>query len=64
MTKMLDSPSSGVIPLEVLAYGDVNVTGVGLVKETKAVVLLPLFHALPWLCSFQLASEALRIMTA
>ena len=34
MTKTLGSPHSGVIPLEVLVYGDVNMTGVDFVKET------------------------------
>jgi len=61
MTKTLGSLSSGVIRLEVLDYGDTNVTGVGLVKETKPVVLPSLVHALLWLCpagGFQLASVA------
>ena len=34
MTKTLGSPSSGVTPLEVLVYDDVNMTGVDFVKET------------------------------
>ena len=35
MSKTLGSPSSGVTPLEVLVYGDVNKTGVDFVKETN-----------------------------
>ena len=34
MSKTLGSQSSGVTPLEVLVYGDVNMTGVDFVKET------------------------------
>ena len=34
MSKTLGSSSSGVTPLEVLVYGDVNMTGVDVVKET------------------------------
>ena len=34
MSKTLGSPSSGATPLEVLVYGDVNMTGVDIVKET------------------------------
>ena len=45
--KMLGTPSSGVTPLEVLVYGDVNMTGVDFVKETTAVVLPPRVQAFP-----------------
>ena len=34
MSKTLGSRNSGVTPLEVLVYGDVNMTGVDFVKET------------------------------
>ena len=34
MSKTLGSPRSGVTQLEVLVYGDVNMTGVDFVKET------------------------------
>ena len=34
MSKTLGSPSSRVTPLEVLVYGDVNMTGVDFVKKT------------------------------
>ena len=37
------SPNSGVNLLEVLVYGDVNMTGVDFVKETYTVVLPPQF---------------------
>ena len=34
MSKTLGSQRSGVTPLEVLVYGDFNMTGVDVVKET------------------------------
>ncbi len=46
-TKTLDSPSSGATPLEVMVYGDVNMTGVDFLKETKAVVISPRLQAFP-----------------
>ena len=45
MTKTQGSPSFGITPLEVLVYGDVNMTDVGFVKETYAVVFH--FQAFP-----------------
>ena len=47
MSKTLGSQTSGFTPLEVLCYGDVNLTGVDYVKDTWTVVLPPGFQAFP-----------------
>ena len=69
MSNTLGSPHSGVTPLEVLVYGDVNRTGVDFVKETEVVFLLvPSFNSVaPLACHkhilvFCLCSRRSRIL--